>query len=346
MHALFIGGTGIISTAVTKLALAQGWEITLLNRGLHPELSHPNLHILRGDIHAEEAIKTLLADRKFDTVIDFIAYTPDEMARDIRLFSQKTAQYIFISSASAYAKPTQFPIVETCALDNPYWDYSQKKAQCEAVLMQEYQSRQFPVTIVRPSHTYSEKSLPLAIHGAAGPWQTLARMQRHEPVIVPGDGTSLWTITHSDDVAKGIVGLMGNAAAIGQAYHITGDEALSWNSIYAIIAKALSVEPILAHVSSDFLIACDADMRGGLLGDKANTTVFDNQKIKQAVPSFITRISAEEGLTRSVKHLLATPELQKNDPAFDAWCNRVLAVIAKAKAQFHSTENEKSEIQK
>ncbi|MEG0909966.1 MAG: NAD-dependent epimerase/dehydratase family protein [Ruthenibacterium sp.] len=334
MRALFIGGSGIISTAVTRLALAQGWEVTLLNRGVHAQPSHAHLNNIRGDIHEEAVIATLLAGENFDTVIDFIAYTPDEIARDIRLFRQKTAQYIFISSTSAYAKPLPFPVTETCALGNVYWSYAQEKERCENLLMQEYQDSHFPVTIVRPSHTYSEQSLPLALHGANGPWQTLARMLHQEPVLIPGDGTSLWTVTHSDDVAVGIVGLMGHASAIGQAYHITGDEALAWNSIYAILGDALGTTPVLAHVSSDFLVACNPALQGALLGDKANTSVFDNTKIKQAVSAFGAVISAKEGLQKSVRHILKTPQLQKADPVFDAWCNRVLAAVNGAKAQY------------
>ena len=249
------------------------------------------------------------------------------MERDIRLFEGKTSQYLYISSASAYHKPaTDYRITEGTTLANPYWEYSRNKIACEEVLMKAYREHQFPVTIIRPSHTYDNRNVPLGVHGDKGSYQVIKRMLQGKPVIIHGDGTSLWTMTHNWDFAKGYVGLMGNPHAIGEAFQITNDETLTWNQIYAAIARVLGVELTAVHVSSEFLAATGKyDLLGSLIGDKANSVVFDNSKLKQAVPGFMPTVRFEQGIRDTIENILAHPELQREDPEFDEWCDKVIA---------------------
>ena len=334
MKALFIGGTGTISMAITRL-LGQhpDWELTLLNRGTRKIDLPDGVKTITADISDEAAAANALEGLTFDCVCDFIAFEPAQLERDFRLFAGKTKQFIFISSASAYQKPlSDYLITESTPLANPHWAYSRKKIACEEFLMRMYRENGFPVTIVRPSHTYDERSLPLAVKGSKGAWQVVRRMQQGKPVLIHGDGASLWTITHNSDFAKGFVGLMGNAHAVGQAYHITSDESVTWNQIYAIIADELGVALNACHVPSDFLAASKTyDFEGSLLGDKAASVVFDNSKIKRAVPGFTCTVRADQGLRKTVRHLLAAPELQQEDPEFDAFCDRVCAALEAAK---------------
>lgn len=335
MKALFIGGTGTISTAVTELAVQRGWEMTLLNRGTHNEELPQGVETITADIHDEAAVAQAMSGKKYDVVANFIVYTPEEVARDIRLFSGKTRQYFFISSASAYQKPlNDWLITESTPLHNPYWQYSRDKIACEDVLVEAYRKDGFPVTIIRPSHTYAGKKVPVVIHGKEGSWQVLDRMRQGKPVLVPGDGSSLWTLTHSRDFAKAFVGLMGHPKAIGEAFHITSDEQLTWNQAMTCVANALGVEPVLYHVSSDFLVACDPEMAGSQLGDKSNSVVFDNSKVKRLVPDYVATIRYDQGVREAVAHVLAHPELQRPDPEFDAWCDRVIAAHEAGKAAF------------
>ncbi|MBR5289213.1 MAG: SDR family oxidoreductase [Clostridia bacterium] len=334
MKALFIGGTGTISMAITRL-LSQhpDWELTLLNRGTRQTELPEGVKTITADISDEAAAAKALAGKTFDCVCDFIAFEPAQLERDFRLFAGKTKQFIFISSASAYQKPlSDYLITESTPLCNPHWAYSRKKIACEEFLLRMYRENGFPVTIVRPSHTYDERSLPLAVKGSRGAWQVIRRMQEGKRVLIHGDGSSLWTITHNTDFAKGFVGLMGNVHAIGQAYHITSDESVTWNQIYGIIADELGVPLKVCHVPSDFLAAVGSyDFEGSLLGDKAATVVFDNSKIKRAVPGFACTVRADQGLRRTVRHLLSTPALQQEDPEFDAFCDRVTAALDAAK---------------
>ena len=244
----------------------------------------------------------------------------------MRLFAGKTRQYIYISSASAYQKPpVESVITESTPLSNPYWQYSRDKIACETYLMQQYRENGFPVTIVRPSHTYDERAVPLGVHGKLGSWQVVRRIMDGKPVIIHGDGTSLWTVTHNSDFAKGYCGLVGNVHAIGQAYHITSDERVTWNQIYQCIADTLGVSLHASYIPSDFLAAVsDYDFEGSLLGDKANSVIFDNTKIRRAVPEFRADVRADQGIRQTVRHILAHPELQIPDPEFDAWCDRVI----------------------
>lgn len=334
MKALFIGGTGTISMAITRaLADNPDWELYLLNRGTRMAEIPQGVKVITADINDEAQTANALEGMCFDCVCDFIGFVPEQLERDWRLFGGRTKQFMYISSASAYqTPPADYLITEGTPLSNPCWEYSRNKIACEEYLMKLYREEGFPVTIVRPSHTYDERNLPMGAHGDNGSWQIVKRMLEGKPVIIHGDGTSLWTITFNTDFAKGFIGLMGNAHAIGEAYHITSDESVTWNQIYAIVADELGVPLKAYHVPSGFLDDVGPyDFRGGLLGDKANTVVFDNSKIKRAVPGFVCTVRADQGLRKTVRHMLATPALQKEDPAFDAWCDRVIGALEAAK---------------
>lgn len=338
MTALFIGGTGTISSAITRLvAQTQGWQLYLLNRGTHISEVPEGVINLTTDINNEAEVEKLLGDMKFDVVCDFIGFVPEQVERDIRMFRGRTRQYMYISSASAYQKPLASPyITEGTPLSNPHWEYSRNKIACEELLMHHYRSEGFPVTIIRPSHTYCERSVPVAVHGEKGSWQVLKRMLEGKPVIIPGDGTTLWTVTHNSDFAKAFVGLMGNAHAIGETFQITGDESLTWNQIYETVAQALGVELHPYHVASDFLAAVGSqyDLEGNLIGDKAHTVIFDNTKLKRAVPGFCATTRFDQGVRMVIDNVLRHPELQTPDPEFDAWCDAVIAAQEQAKKSF------------
>ena len=334
MKALFIGGTGTISMAITRqLAQNPDWELYLLNRGTRATELPEGVKTITADINNEEQAAKALEGMSFDCVCDFIGFVPAQLERDFRLFKGKTKQFMYISSASAYQKPlADYKITESTPLHNPYWEYSRNKIACEEYLMKQYRENGFPVTIIRPSHTYDERNVPVGAHGDKGSWQVLKRMMEGKPVLIQGDGTTLWTITFNTDFAKAFIGLMGNVHAIGEAYHITSDESVTWNQIYAIIADELGVELKPYYVPSDFLDAVGKyDYRGGLIGDKSNTVVFDNSKVKRAVPGFICTVRADQGLRKTVRHMLATPELQQDDPEFDQWCDKVIAAMEAAK---------------
>lgn len=334
MKALFIGGTGTISSAITRLVSENPeWQLFLINRGSRISEVPDNVTNLIADINDEKAVLDLIGDMQFDVVCDFIGFVPAQVERDIRLFKGRTRQYIYISSASAYRKPLASPfITESTSLANPFWQYSRDKIACEDLLMRQFREEGFPITIVRPSHTYCERGVPVAVRGNMGCWQVMKRMLEGKPVIIPGDGTSLWTITHNSDFARAFVGLMGNPKAIGEAFQLTGDDHLTWNQIYQTIADALGVELKPFHVSSDFLAAVGSrfDMTGNLLGDKAHTVIFDNTKLKGVVPGFKSEIRYDQGLRMSVAHILAHPELQQEDPEFDEWCDKVIATLKQA----------------
>lgn len=322
--------------AITRKVVAEGHELFLLNRGNRKVEGLNNVTYLIADINSEEEkVKNLIAEHHFDVVVDFIAFEQAQVERDYRLFAGKTKQFIFISSASAYQKPVaDYRIDENTPLVNPYWEYSRKKIACEDYLMKMYREEQFPVTIVRPSHTYDERKVPMGLHGDKGSWQNIKRMLEGKPVLIQGDGTSLWTMTHNSDFAKGFVGLMGNVHAIGEAVQITSDETLTWNQIYQAIADALGVELKPYHVSSEFLDECSRyDFRGGLLGDKANSVVFENHKLKRLVPEFVATKCFAQGVKETIDYILAHPELQVEDPEFDAWCDKVIEVLEKAKKE-------------
>ena len=326
MKILLIGGTGTISMAITRLLAKQGHEVFLINRGSRSADIPESATVLRCDINDETAVNKAVSGMTFDAVGEFIGFVPSQVERDYRLFSGRTKQYIYISSASAYQKPPSAPVItESTPLANPYWQYSRDKIACEEYLMKMYRENGFPITIVRPSHTYDERSVPLGVHGKKGSWQVLKRMLSGKPVIIHGDGTSLWTITHNSDFAKAYCGLVGNIHAIGQAYHITSDESLTWDQIYRIIADCLGVELRSVHIPSEFLAAVsDYDLEGSLIGDKANSVIFDNCKIKQAVPGFTATVRADQGIRAAVDNILAHSEFQHDDKDFDEWCDRVI----------------------
>lgn len=333
MKALLIGGTGTISMAISKLLIEQGHELYLVNRGNRDTgLPRNNVHYLTCDINDEAKMKALLGDMTFDVVAEFIAFVPEQLERDYRLFKDITKQFMFISSASAYQKPlSDYRVNEGTPLSNPLWQYSRDKIACEDYLMKLYREEGFPVTIIRPSHTYDERSIPLGVHGHNGSWSVAKRILEDKPVIIHGDGSSLWTMTHNRDFAKGFVGLMGNAHALGESVQIMSDETLTWNQIYASIASALGKELKAVHVASEFLAACsDYDFTGSLIGDKANSVVFDNAKLKRLVPDFVATIRYDQGIRETIEHVLETPELQREDPEFDEWCDRVIDALENA----------------
>ncbi len=332
MKILFIGGTGTISMAVSKLLLSQGHTLYLLNRGNRNLSLSGDLVELKADVNDESRVKELIKELHFDAVADFIAFEPPQLERDYRLFKGKTDQFIFISSASAYQKPlADYRINEGTPLANPYLEYSRNKIACEDYLMKLYREEGFPVTIIRPSHTYDERSVPMGAHGKNGSYAIVKRMLEGKPVLIHGDGTSLWTLTHNSDFAVAMAGLIGNIHAIGEAVQITSDESLTWNQIYQIVANALGVKLNAVHASTEFLDACgEYDFRGSLLGDKSNTVVFDNSKLKRLVPGFTARVRADQGIRDTVSYVLSHPECQVEDTDFDAWCDRVVEALDRA----------------
>ncbi len=336
MKILFIGGTGTISMAITRLLAKQGHDLYLLNRGTRNDEIPSGVKTIIADISNEEETAKKLEGMTFDCVGEFIGFVPEQLQRDFRLFKDKTKQFIYISSASAYQKPPKgYVITEETPLENPYWEYSRNKIACEKLLMDLYRNEGFPVTIVRPSHTYDERSVPLGVHGNGGSWQVVKRIKEGKQVIIHGDGTSLWTITHNSDFAKAYVGLIGNPKAIGEAFQITTDESVSWNEIYGAIAEALGVELKPYYVSSQTLVDMSSyDFLGSLIGDKSNSVVFDNSKVKALVPDFRAEVSAKEGIRMTVQNVLSHPEYQNEDKDFDEWCDRVICTLENAKKGF------------
>lgn len=327
MKILFIGGTGIISSACSQLAVERGMELYLLNRGKTTFRPAPQgAHILYGDRRDPASVIPLLKNQTFDAVVDWIAYTPDQVEADIKLFHGCTGQYVFISSASAYqTPPSSLPATESTPLDNPYWEYSRNKIACEERLMLAYRQDKFPITIVRPSHTYDQTYIP--IHGG---YTTIDRMRKGKKVIVHGDGTSLWTLTHHQDFAKGFVGLLGNSHAIGDTFHITSDEWLSWNQIHEIMAEAAGAKPQLVHVPSELIAAYDKEWGDSLIGDKAASMVFDNSKIKRVVPDFKAAIPFSHGAREIMAWHDANPARQKVDEGFNQLVDRIISAYESA----------------
>ena len=325
MRVLFVGGTGIISTACTQLALERGVELTLLHRGRHATQAVKGVRTISVDIEDGPAVAKALAGDSFDCVVDWIAFEPAHIERDIALFRGRTRHYVFISSASAYQKPVgHYLITESAPLSNPYWSYSQQKIACEERLMRAYRDEGFPVTIVRPSHTYGDTQVALAINSWAKSYTVVDRMRRGKKVIVPGDGSSLWVITHNTDFAKGLVGLLGREQAIGHAFHITTDEVMCWDQWYRLTAEAAGVEPSLIHIPSDFIAECTPDARGGLTGDKAVSVVFDNTKIKRFVPDYCATTPYTYGIRRTMAWFDADPARRQVDEEANARWDRLI----------------------
>jgi nucleoside-diphosphate-sugar epimerase len=315
LKVLFIGGSGIISSACSRLAVERGVDLYLLNRGttsLRPVPAEATL--LRGDIRDAASAASALGDLTFDAVVDWVAFTPDHVEADLELFRGRTGQYVFISSASAYqTPPARIPVTESTPLRNPFWQYSRDKIACEDVLVRAYREDGFPATIVRPSHTYDKTCVPFD-----GGWTALARMRGGKPVIVHGDGTALWTLTHHTDFARGFVPLLGHSRTIGEAFHITSDDVLTWDQIAHTMAAAAGVEARIVHVASDAIAAADPVWGAGLLGDKAHCMVFDNAKLRTVVPDFRATIPFEQGAREIVAWHDADPSRQQVDARLDA----------------------------
>ena len=341
MKILIIGGTGTISSAITRQLVAEGHDLWLVNRGSRREEVPASVKQLMVDInlHEDELVRKLGNDQ-FDCVCEFIGFDPKQVIRDIRIFYGRTKQYVYISSASAYNKPVRNHVItEGTTLANPYWEYSRNKIASEELLMQAYRESGFPVTIVRPSHTYCERGVPVSVHGTRGSWQVLKRIMEGKRVIVHGDGSSLWTLTWNEDFARGFIGLLGNPKAIGEAFQITSDESLTWNQVYQTIADALGVEFKPYYISSDYLatIAPAAyDFEGNLLGDKAASVVFDCSKLKQAVPGFCATTRFDQGVRRAIAYLKKHPEERVDDPEFDTWCDRVIEMMEQTKSNLQN----------
>ncbi|MET0843689.1 MAG: NAD-dependent epimerase/dehydratase family protein [Mycetocola sp.] len=315
---LFLGGTGVISTAAVALAAERGWNVTVVNRGRSETRPVPEgIETLEADIRDLDALNAAIGDRSFDVVADFLSFTPDQLHLDT--FRDRTGQYVYISSASAYqTPPSRLPVTESTPLRNPFWEYSRNKIACEDVLVAEYRATGYPVTIVRPSHTYDRTMLP-----TLGGWTDIDRMRRGAPVVVHGDGSSLWTLTHTRDFAVGFVGLFGHPAALGDSFHITGDEAPTWDAIYRALGAAAGTEPVLAHVTSDAVAAASPELGPGLLGDKSHSMVFDNSKLKELVPEFGQRTLFTEGAQEIVDWYDADASRRVVDPELDALFDRL-----------------------
>ncbi len=324
MKVLFIGGTGLISQAVSQLAVKRGIDLYLFNRGQRSQFVPDGAQMIQGDIRDPKSAAEALKDYEFDVVVNWIAFTPDHVETDLQLFKNKTKQYIFISSASAYQKPTtHYLITESTPLANPYWQYSRDKIACERLLQDAYRSTGFPATIVRPSFTYGNTMIPASLNSWNQPWSLIDRMRRGQKIIVHGDGTSLWTMTHNTDFAKGFVGLLGNQQTIGHAFHITSDEVLNWDQIYQAIGRAAGVEPNLIHIATDFIAKhTNAD---NLLGDLAHSEVLDNSKIKRFVPDYVATTPFSEGVKQTVAWFEAHPQKCGVDAGWNVLMDRIIA---------------------
>jgi nucleoside-diphosphate-sugar epimerase len=323
MKVLFIGGTGVISSACSQEALAQGYDLYLLNRGKSFRSVSANAKVIQGDIRDEKSVASLLKEYRFDVVVNWIAFVTQHIETDIRLFSGKTGQYIFISSASAYqTPPNSLPIVESTPLFNPFWQYSRDKIACEERLLCAYREHNFPVTIVRPSHTYDRTLLPFTGH-----YTVLDRMRRGKKVIVHGDGTSLWVLTHHRDFARGFTGLLANPQAIGEVFHITSDELLTWNQIYQMVAESAGTKAELIHIPSEYINRFDREWGAGLLGDKAHSMIFDNTKIKRLVPGFKALIPFFRGVKEIIHWYAEDTARQKVDMSTDALHDLIIAAF-------------------
>jgi nucleoside-diphosphate-sugar epimerase len=320
LKVLFIGGSGIISSACARVAVESGIELTVLNRGQTTSRPLPaGVTEVRADVRDAAAVRKALGDSEFDSVVDWVAFTTEHVRADLDLFRGRTRQYVFISTASAYqTPPARLPITESTPLRNPFWQYSRDKIACEDLLVAEYRDSGFPVTIVRPSHTYDASKTVLE-RG----WTLLARMLAGKPVIVHGDGTSLWTVTHNTDFARGFVPLLGHPRTYGDAFHITSDDFLTWDQIAHALAAALGVAPRIVHVPSEAIAAADPEWGVGLVGDKAHSMIFDNSKLRSIVPGWHAAVPFEQGAREIVEWHLADPARQVVNPELDALMDKL-----------------------
>src|SRR5579863_257188 len=324
MRVLFIGGTGTISSACVRLAVKHGMDVSTVNRGIS-DRRDPQVEAFIADATDIEQLRNALSGRAFDVVVDFRAFTVGEVRERLELFRGRVGQYVFISSATVYQKPpAQIPIVESTPLSNPGWSYAENKIASEAILNAAYREERYPITIVRPSHTYDERTPPVY-----GGWTQIERMRQGKPVIVHGDGTSLWTLTHSRDFAVGLLGLLGDPRTLGHAFHITSDDVLSWNQIFGILAAAArSAPPRLVHITSETIATADPDWGHALLGDMAHSLVFDNSKIRRFSPDFTTRTPFPLGAREMIAWFDAEPARQQVDRGFDSVVEKLLAAHA------------------
>jgi nucleoside-diphosphate-sugar epimerase len=315
LRVLFIGGSGIISSACSQLAVQRGIDLSALNRGSSRLRPLPEeVTVLLADVRDRASVAEALGERKFDVVVNWVAFRPDHVEADLERFRGRVGQYVFISSASAYqTPPARVPVTESTPLHNPYWQYSRDKIACEERLIRAYREDGFPVTIVRPSHTYDKTSVPFR-----GRWTVVDRMRQGKPVVVQGDGTSLWTLTHSDDFAKGFVPLLGSTRVLGEAFHITSDDVLTWNQITTILANAAGVEPDMVHVPSDVIATADPAWGDALLGDSAHSMIFDNSKLRTVVPDYVATITLEQAAREIVDWHDEDPSRQQVDTGLDA----------------------------
>lgn len=325
MRILLIGGTGIISTACAGLAVARGHDVTLLNRGLRAVI--PGVRHLIADVRDEASMAAALAGKTWDIVVNFLAFGPEDVARDIGRFKGRVGQYFFISSASAYQRPVRnYLITESTPLENPLWDYSRAKIAAEETLQRAHRELGFPGVIIRPSLTYGDTQITLAVNSWEKSYTAVDRLRRGQPVIIPGDGSSLWTITHNTDFARGLVGLFGNQEASGEAFHITSDEVMTWDQYYAAVAHAAGVaRPNFIHIATDFIITCAPEKTGSLLGDKATSVVFDNSKIKRFVPGFACAVPYAVGIARTMAWFDADPARRQVDEAANVLYDKIVA---------------------
>lgn len=325
MKILFIGGTGVISSACSDLCIEKGYELWLLTRHNSSRPVPDGARHIKADIRNQNQFKKVIGKETFDVIVDFISFEPQHLKSNIDALKNHCKQYLFISTASAYHKPViNLPITESTPLKNPYWEYSRKKIACERYLMDLFVEQDFPITIVRPSHTYDKTMVPLPL----GRFTSLYRLMHGRKIIVHGDGTSLWTLTHHRDFAVGLVGLLGLQQAIGEAFHITSDEALSWNQIVATYANILSMEPDIVHIPSDFIHQHDPEWGDGLLGDKAHSKIFDNSKIKKFVPEFKAVIPWSHGAREILDWYQEHPEQANPDPGFNQRIEKILAAYS------------------
>jgi nucleoside-diphosphate-sugar epimerase len=322
LRVLFIGGTGVISSACSRVAVEHGIDLFVLNRGRDTDRPlPPGTTKLQADIREPRSVRQEIKNLQFDAVVDWVAFTPDQVRTDLELFGGRTGQYVFISSASAYQKPpARMPVTESTPLRNPFWAYSRDKIACEDLLVAAYREQGFPATIVRPSHTYDQTRVPFS-----GGWTVLGRMLAGKPVIVPGDGTSLWTLTHHEDFARAFVPLLGHSRTLGEAIHITSDDVLTWNQIAEILATALGVTARVVHVPSDAIAAADANWGAGLLGDKAHSMIFDNTKVRSLVPGWRAVIPFEYGAREITDWYRADPARQVTDASLDSVMDKLAA---------------------
>jgi len=333
MKILFIGGSGVISRAAARQALSAGHELWLLNRGRQRAVD--GARTLLADTADPAGMRAALRGHEWDVVVQWIAFTPADLRRDLDLFRETTRQYVFISSASVYQKPLQhYLITESTPRSNPHWEYARLKIECERELEEAHEGSGFPGVIVRPSLTYGQDQVPLVLNAWQQSWTAIDRMRRGAPVIIPGDGNSLWTITHNTDFAQGLIGLLGNPATPGQAFHITSDEVLTWNQIFLQAAQAAGVAaPNFVHIPSDFIIACVPALEGTLLGDKAVSAVFNNAKIKRYVPGFAPKTRFADGIRETIAWFDADPARRLVDPATNQRWDRLAAAYGTALAQ-------------